>query len=55
MTPLCLAYWIMSDGYYNQGTVYLCTESFTYKEINLLINAIQSNMGLICSPVRRIS
>jgi hypothetical protein len=37
-SSLSLAIWIMDDGYFNQGTIYLCTESFTKEECIILQN-----------------
>jgi hypothetical protein len=47
LTPLGLAHWIMGDGYWSAGTLYLCTDNFTSKEVDLLINTLHTNFNLI--------
>ena len=56
ITPLCLAYWIMGDGYFDKDskTVFLCTENFTHVEVIILIKVLSDNLGLICTTKRRI-
>jgi hypothetical protein len=50
-----LAFWIMGDGYYdnNGKTIVICTESFTYDEVNRLIIMLNKKYGLISSPTKR--
>lgn len=45
----------MSDGYWSEGTLYLCTENFTFDEVTILINAFHNKLNLVCSSKRRIS
>ena len=46
----------MDDGYWStsDNTVYICTDNFTKSEVELLINAIFNNFGLIATLKRRI-
>lgn len=37
----------MVDGYWSNGTLYLCTVSFTNSEVLLLINALNSKLLLL--------
>lgn len=55
LKPIGLANWIMGDGYWNtsQKTVYLCTDNFTEKEVELLISVLYSNFGLVSTKLRR--
>jgi len=54
LTPIGLAHWIMDDGYWSQGSVFLCTDSFTSTEVDLLIYVLQSQFGLLATKQRRI-
>jgi len=54
LTPLGLAHWIMGDGYWSAGTLYLCTDNFTSKEVDLLINTLDINFNLIAGKNKRI-
>ncbi len=55
LTPRGLAHLIMGDGFFYQGTVILCTESFTREEQELLIIALYSKFGIKASLNKRIS
>ena len=50
-----LAHLIMGDGYWKQGSVILCTDNFTFEEVELLANVITKNFGIITKVVKRIS
>ena len=39
LDAVALAYWIMCDGYQHSSGPILCTDSFTLKEVQLLIKA----------------
>jgi len=54
LTPRGFALWIMDDAFWNQNTIWLCSHSFTLVEVDLLIEALFSNFGLIASKNRRI-
>lgn len=54
ISPIGLAHWIMDDGYWSEGCVFLCTDSFTSTEIDLLICVLQSKFGLLATKQRRI-
>ena len=54
LTPLGLAHWIQGDGYWADNTIYLCTDNFTYEEVNLLIKALKNQFGLIASLNKRV-
>lgn len=47
LTPIGLAHWIMGDGYWSDGTVYLCTDNFNNEEVKLLIKILFNNFNLI--------
>ena len=53
LTPLGLAHWIMGDGYWSAGTLYLGTDNFTSKEVDLLINTLNINFNLIAGKNQR--
>lgn len=46
LTARGLAYWLMGDGYYAQNKVFICTDSFTLGEIDLLLNVLTNKFGL---------
>jgi len=43
----------MGDGYWSAGTLYLCTDKFTSKEVDLLINTLNINFNLIAGKTQR--
>jgi hypothetical protein len=48
--PIVLAHWIMGDGQYvKSGGLLLCTDSFTLKEVVLLINVLIIKYDFKCS------
>lgn len=52
MTWGVISHWIIQDGYYD-GTVILATESFTEQEVELLMRALNSALGIKSSKKRR--
>lgn len=48
-----LAYWVMDDGTYNKGRVYLCTHSFTQEENILLCQVLETKFSLSCALIKR--
>jgi hypothetical protein len=54
LKPIGLAHWIMDDGYWSDGTIYLCTDSFTSEEVDLLINVLYSNFGLVAGKKKEL-
>jgi hypothetical protein len=54
LSPIGLALWICDDGYWSEGTLFLCTDSFTLAEVNLLIQALETKFGLKAGLKRRI-
>ena len=54
LKPIGLAHWLMDDGYWSDGTIYLCTDNFTSEEVDLLINVLYSNFGLVAGKKKRI-
>ena len=46
LDEIALAYWIMGDGYKRNNGVALCTDSFTKLENQLLVEALDLNLGL---------
>ena len=55
LTPIGLAHLIMGDGFFYQGVVILCTESFSKEEQEILINALSENFGIQATLNKRIS
>jgi len=56
LTPRGLAHWIMGDGFlYDKAVVVLCTESFTKKELEVLIAALDKKFGIQATLNKRIS
>lgn len=53
LTARGLANWIMDDGTASGNGVVLCTDSFTYSEVELLCNVLQTKFGLKAYPVKR--
>jgi hypothetical protein len=49
LTPVGLAYWFMDDGYADRSGYVFCTNSFTYEEVCLLVEALKSKFDLDCS------
>jgi len=49
LTVKGLAYWIMDDGYKSKKGLYICTESFSLKEIKILIVILKNKFNLECS------
>lgn len=49
LTPLSLCYWYCDDGYKTENGLYLCTESFTLEENELLIKVLKDKFELDCS------
>jgi|SRR5882724_506806 len=50
LSPLALAHWIMQDG--SRGTskgLYICTDSFTQKDVKLLVDYISNRYKISCS------
>jgi hypothetical protein len=54
LTSLSLALWIMDDGYWANGSLYLCTDNFTLEEVELLILTLNNNFGLLSGQNKRI-
>lgn len=50
LTPVALAHWIMQDGARGSSKgLYLCTDSFTQKDVNHLVNYLKIKYKLSCS------
>ncbi len=49
LTPLALAIWIMDDGGAHGSGLRIHTQSFTIKEVEILINALKQKFNLICT------
>lgn len=52
-TSVSLAFMIMGDGYWSQNTIYICTESFTLKDIHILLYILRHKLGLVVSTTKR--
>nr|YP_009486067.1 hypothetical protein [Cantharellus lutescens]AWA82191.1 hypothetical protein [Cantharellus lutescens] len=48
ITPVALAFWIMSDGSRKAKGLLLCTDSFTIQEVVILMNILMIRYGLSC-------
>lgn len=49
---ISLAYLQMSDGYWSNNTIYICTENFDLESLKLLVAKLRSQ-GIICSYYKR--
>jgi hypothetical protein len=49
LTSRGLAFWIMDDGYKSTKGLYICTESFSQIELELLVNIFKNKFKLECS------
>jgi ubiquinol-cytochrome c reductase cytochrome b subunit len=49
LSPIALAYWIMSDGTSSQYGLTICTDNFTIKDNILLMNILKIRYDLNCS------
>ena len=49
LTPIALAHWIMGDGTFNGITLLLCTDSYSIKEVVLLINVLVIKYDIHCT------
>jgi len=47
LTPIALAHWIMGDGTFNTSVIF-CTDSFSLKEVILLINVLIIKYEINC-------
>jgi len=47
LTPISIAHWIMGDGYFTYNTVQICTDNFSLKEVNKLIEVLYKKFGLV--------
>ena len=49
LTPVALAHWIMGDGTFNGITLLLCTDSYSIKQVVLLINVLIIKYDIYCN------
>ena len=49
LTPVSLAYWIMDDGSFTGSGLKISTNSFSSKDLDLLINALEINFSIKAS------
>ena len=49
LNPVGLAHWIRGDGTFNEISLLLCTDSFTIKEVVLLINVLIIKYDIHCT------
>ena len=54
LTAKGLAHWLMGDGYWSKGTIYICTDNFSSKEVDLLIKILLKKFTLKAGKIRRI-
>jgi hypothetical protein len=43
----------MDDGYFTNGSLKLCTDSYSYSEILILINMLKNKFNIDCKPQKR--
>jgi hypothetical protein len=43
----------MDDGTYSQGGLKLCTDSFQYSDILILIDMLKTKFNIDCKPQKR--
>jgi len=55
LKPRRLAHLIMRDGYWNDRSVNICTDNFTFEEVSLLANVITENFNVIAKVNKRTS
>jgi len=53
LKPQRLAHLTMGDGYWDNGTVMICTDNFSNDEVQLLANTIINNFGNIAKLKQR--
>jgi len=53
LTPVGLAYWAMDDGCKLKNNFVLCTDSYTFSEVELLIKVLKDNFDLNCTYLIR--
>jgi hypothetical protein len=49
LTERGLAYWIMDDGYKSVNGFYLCTESYTLEDHQVLVSVLRNKFNLNCN------
>jgi len=49
LTERGLAYWFMDDGYKSVSGLYICTESYTMEDHQILINVLKNKFNLECN------
>jgi hypothetical protein len=49
LTPIALAHWIMGDGTFNGISILLCTDSYSIKDIVILINVLIIKYDIHCT------
>lgn len=54
LTPLGLSLWIQDDGYWANGSLILCTDCYTFEEIKLLIQTLETKFCLKAGYFRKI-
>jgi len=55
LKPIGLAHWIMGDGYWDGGGVVICTDCFSFEEVNILAKVISENFNLDARVINRTS
>lgn len=53
LTPVSLAYWAMDDGCKLKKNFVLCTDSYSFSEVELLIKVLKDNFDLNCTYLIR--
>ena len=48
LNPVALAHWVAGDGAHSKKGLVLCTDSYTLKEVIILINVLIIRYNFIC-------
>ena len=53
LTPLALAHFLMGDGYFSEGSVFICTDNYTKEEVLRLIEVLHNKFGIKATIKKR--
>lgn len=53
LTPLALAHFIMGDGYFSEGSVFICTDNYSKDEVIRLIEILHIKFGIKATLKKR--
>ena len=55
LKPIGLAHWIMGDSFWQGGGIVICTDCFSFEEVNRLAKVISENFNLDARVINRTS